>query len=133
TGSTASRACGEASPCSITWTIRSGCNWAATSFCPAWKKRRSRRSRAMPQPYHVWPDITIDGTLLSRQIDSQLEQVVVDHHQHLPDMFAIAFHDPARDILGQLNAHIGSIVLIKVTPPGGSAETLIDGEVTSLE
>jgi uncharacterized protein involved in type VI secretion and phage assembly len=87
----------------------------------------------MPQPYHVWPDINIDGTLLSRQIDSQLEQVVVDHHQHLPDMFAITFHDPHRDILGQLNAKIGSTVVIKVTPPSGSAETLIDGEVTSLE
>jgi phage protein D len=87
----------------------------------------------MPQPYHVWPDITIDGTLLSRQLDGQLEQVVVDHHQHLPDMFAVTFHDPTRDILGQLSAKIGSTVVIKVTPPGGSAETLIDGEVTSLE
>jgi phage protein D len=87
----------------------------------------------MPQPYHVWPDISIDGTLLSRQIDSQLDQVVVDHQQHLPDMFVIAFHDPARDILGQLNVKIGSTVIIKVTPPGASAETLINGEVTSLE
>lgn len=87
----------------------------------------------MTQPYHVWPDISIDGTLLSRQIDSQLEQVVVDDHQHLPDMFAITFHDPDRDVLGQLKVQIGSTVLIKVTPPGGSAETLIDGEVTSLE
>ena len=43
----------------------------------------------MTQPYHVWPDISIDGTLLSRQIDSQLEQVVVDDHQHLPDKFAL--------------------------------------------
>jgi phage protein D len=87
----------------------------------------------MTQPYHVWPDISIDGTLLSRQIDSQLEQVVVDEHQHLPDMFAITFHDPGRDVLSQLHVQIGSTVVIKVTPPGGSAETLIDGEVTSLE
>jgi len=87
----------------------------------------------MPQPYHVWPDISIDATLLSRQIDSQLDQVVVDHQQHVPDMFVIAFHDPARDILGQLKVKIGSTVIIKVTPPGGSAETLINGEVTSLE
>src|SRR5260370_35246284 len=86
----------------------------------------------MPQPYHVWPDISIDATLLSRQIDSQLDQVVVDHQQHGPDMFVIAFHDPARDILGQLKVTIGSTVIIKVTPPGGSAETLINAEATSL-
>jgi uncharacterized protein involved in type VI secretion and phage assembly len=89
----------------------------------------------MPQqPYHVWPDISIGGTALSRQMDAQLEQVVIDHHQHLPDMFVVAFHDPGRDVLGQLGVNIGSPVTIKVTPPGASAaEMLIDGEVTSLE
>src|SRR5712691_2411344 len=89
----------------------------------------------MPQQlYHVWPDISIDGTVLSRQLDAQLEQVVIDHHQHLPDMFAIAFHDPNRDVLGQIGVNIGSTVTIKITPPGGSsAQTLMDGEVTSLE
>src|SRR5919204_436382 len=88
----------------------------------------------MPQPYHVWPDISIDGTALSRQLDAKLERVVIDHHQHLPDMFMIAFHDPDRDVLGQVHANIGSTVKIKITPPGASApETLMDGEVTSLE
>jgi len=87
----------------------------------------------MPEPYHVWPDITIGGTALTRELDGQLEEVIVDQHQHLPDMFAIAFHDPDRDILGTLNATIGAPVVIKVTPPGGSAETLIHGEITSLE
>ena len=89
----------------------------------------------MPQqPYHVWPDISIDGTVLSRQLDAQLEQVVVDHHQHLPDMFLVAFHDPSRSVLGQLGVKPGSTVTIKVTPPGASsADTLMDGEVTSLE
>src|SRR5919204_2587703 len=88
----------------------------------------------MPQPYHVWPDISIDGTALSRQLDAKLERVVIDHHQHLPDMFMIAFHDPDRDVLGQVHANIGSTVKIKITPPGASSpETLMDGEVTSLE
>jgi hypothetical protein len=89
----------------------------------------------MPQqPYHIWPDISIDGSPLSRQLDAQLEQVVVDHHQHLPDMFMISFHDPGRDVLGQLGVNYGSAVVIKITPPGASAaETLIDGEVTALE
>src|SRR5919201_1095721 len=88
----------------------------------------------MAQPYHVWHDISIDGTALSRQLDDKLERVVIDHHQHLPDMFMIAFHDPDRDILGQVHANIGSTVKIKITPPGASSpETLMDGEVTSLE
>jgi uncharacterized protein involved in type VI secretion and phage assembly len=62
-----------------------------------------------------------------------LEQVVVDHHQHLPDMFAVTFHDPARDVISQLNVNIGSTVTVKMTPPGGSPKTLIKGEVTGFE
>lgn len=88
----------------------------------------------MSQPYHVWPDVEVDGSPLSSQTEALLEQVVVDHHQHLPNMFAITFHDPARDVLNQLNVHIGSTVTIKVTPPGSSApDTLMKGEVTALE
>ncbi|HVH64959.1 MAG TPA: VgrG-related protein [Candidatus Acidoferrum sp.] len=88
----------------------------------------------MAEPFHAWPDITIDGTPLSAQNGQQLDQVIVDHHQHLPDMFEISFHDPGKDILSQAGAKIGSTVVIKVTPPGGSsAETLINGEITSLE
>ncbi|TME12737.1 MAG: phage late control D family protein, partial [Chloroflexi bacterium] len=87
----------------------------------------------MPQPYHLWPDLEIDGSPLSGPGESLLEQVVVDHHQHLPSMFAITFRDPARDVIGQLNVNIGSTVSIKVTPPGGTPETLIKGEVTGFE
>jgi phage protein D len=87
----------------------------------------------MPQQYHLWPDVKIDGSDLPRQTEALLEQVVVDHHQHLPSMFAITFHDPARDVINQLNVHIGSTVTIKMTPPGGAPETLIKGEVTGFE
>lgn len=88
----------------------------------------------MAQLYQAWPQVTIDGSPLSNQNARHLEQVIVDHHQHLPDMFVISFHDPDRNILGQIGASIGSTVVIKVTPPGGSsAEKLIDGEITSLE
>ncbi len=88
----------------------------------------------MSQPYHAWPDVELDGSPLSSQTEALLEQVVVDDHQHLPNMFAITFHDPARDVLNQLNARIGSTVTIKVTPPGSSSpNTLIKGEVTALE
>src|SRR2546423_14492982 len=87
----------------------------------------------MPQPHHLWPDVEIDGSALSGAVGSLLEQVVVDHHQHLPDMFAITFHDPARDVIGQLHVNIGSTVTIKMTPPGGSPKTMIKGEVTGFE
>src|SRR3989441_1147740 len=87
----------------------------------------------MPQPYHLWPDVEIDGSPLSETGESLLEQVIVDHHQHLPSMFAITFRDPARDVISQLSVDIGSTITIKMTPPGGSPETLIKGEVTGFE
>src|ERR1700694_6283461 len=87
----------------------------------------------MPQPYHLWPDVDIDGSTLSGAAESLLEQVVVDHHQHRPDMFTITFRDPARDVITQLHTTIGSTVTIKMTPPGGSPKTLIKGEVTGFE
>jgi phage protein D len=88
----------------------------------------------MPQPYHDWPEIDVDGSPLPDSLERLLEQVIVDHHQHLPDMFAIAFHDPDRDILGQLSGDIGSTVAIKYKPPdGGATQTLIKGEITGLE
>src|SRR2546425_8851734 len=87
----------------------------------------------MAQSFHVWPDIQLNGSDLSDEMEALLEQVVVDHHQHLPDMFAITFHDPDRDVLGKLNATIGDTVTIKMTPPGGTPETLIKGEVTGFE
>ena len=87
----------------------------------------------MAQPYHLWPDVEIDGSKLPDAAESLLEQVVVDHHQHLPSMFAITFHDPARDVISQLNVNLGSTVTIKMTPPGGTPDTLIKGEVTAFE
>lgn len=87
----------------------------------------------MPQPYHLWPDVEIDGSPLPDPVEALLEQVIVDHHQHLPSMFAISFHDPARDVINQLNVNIGSTVTVKMTPSGGTPETLIKGEVTGFE
>jgi uncharacterized protein involved in type VI secretion and phage assembly len=87
----------------------------------------------MTHSYHLWPVVEVDGSALSGAVASLLEQVVVDHHQHLPDMFAITFHDPARDVISQLQVNIGSTVTIKMTPPGGSPKTLIKGEVTGFE
>jgi uncharacterized protein involved in type VI secretion and phage assembly len=85
------------------------------------------------QSFHVWPDVELNSSPMSNAMESLLEQVIVDHHQHLPGMFAIRFQDPDRDVLRQLNASIGDTVTIKVTMPGGSPQTLIKGEVTGFE
>src|SRR5690349_7593285 len=93
-GSTATRISGGASRSSTKSTIRSG--WpraAAFCFLASMRRRRSVKGTRMPQPYHLWPDVEIDGSPLPDAMEGLLEQVVVDHHQHLPGMFAITFHD----------------------------------------
>jgi len=34
----------------------------------------------MTHPYHLWPDVEIDGTVLAGAMESLLEQVVVASH-----------------------------------------------------
>ena len=75
------------------------------------------------------PRIEVDGSPLPAELDVLVEQVVVDDHLHLPDMFLVAFRDAAHDVLAKAKLEIGSKV--RVSAPG--AELLIDGEVTSLE
>jgi uncharacterized protein involved in type VI secretion and phage assembly len=88
----------------------------------------------MAQPYHLWPDIKVNGSDLPSSLEELLESVVVAQHQHVPAMFSIAFHDPNRDVLGQLNGDIGTSLKITYSPPGGtSSTTLIDGEITAFE
>jgi phage protein D len=87
----------------------------------------------VPQPYHAWPDIKLDGSPISDVLDRLLEEVIIDHHQHLPDMFSISFHDPDRDVFGQIGADIGSTVEISYSEQAGAPQTLVKGEVTGLE
>jgi len=87
----------------------------------------------VPQPYHAWPDIKLDGSPISDVLDRLLEEVIIDHHQHLPDMFSISFHDPDRDVFGQIGADIGSTVEISYSEQAGVPHTLIKGEITGLE
>src|SRR5919204_1316683 len=125
---------GEDWPSSTRSTIQ--CGWLPEPGCccrASTRPPRAARAAEVPQPYHVWPDIQIGGSDLAQAAEAYVEQVVVDQHQHLPDMFAIVFHDPHRDLISQANAQIGSTITIKVTLPGGSPETLIKGEITSLE
>lgn len=81
----------------------------------------------------VKPKVEVDGTALPVELETLLEQVVVDDHLHLPDMFVLSFRDATREVVKQAHIKIGSRVRISAPAPGLSGELLIDGEVTSLE
>src|SRR5262245_49047588 len=82
----------------------------------------------------VKPRVEIDGAPLAADVETLLEQVMVDDHLHLPDMFVLAFRDAGHGIAKQAKVTIGSKVKISVPGPnGGGTEVLIEGEVTALE
>lgn len=86
-----------------------------------------------PQP-GVKPRVEVDGSPLAADLEVLLEQVVVDDHLHLPDMFVLRFRDPAGDVLQRSALGIGSRVRLSAPPPRGQgAELLLEGEVTALE
>jgi phage protein D/phage baseplate assembly protein gpV len=87
------------------------------------------------QQYGAKPVVTVDGRPLEGELaDQLLEEVVVDDHLHLPDMFALRFRDPGRDVLKQAGVDIGALVEISATPAGDGSQTpLIVGEVTAFE
>ena len=81
----------------------------------------------------VRPKVEIDGAL-QPELEQLLEQVLVDDHLHLPDMFLLSFRDANRDVVERLHAKIGSKVKVSCAEPGKtSPHVLIDGEVTALE
>jgi phage protein D len=82
----------------------------------------------------IKPRVEIDGSPLPEELEPLLEQVVVDDHIHLPDMFLLTFRDVANDVVKRSHLKIGSKLKISSPPPSsGSAELLIEGEVTALE
>jgi phage protein D len=82
----------------------------------------------------VKPRIEVDGQPLGADVETLLEQVVVDDHLHLPDMFLLSFRDAANQVVRQARLQIGATVRISVPGPGsGGAQLLIEGEVTGLE
>src|SRR6266487_1780216 len=84
----------------------------------------------------VKPRVDVDGSPLAAELEVLLEQVVVDDHLHLPDMFLLAFRDPQTQVLKQAHIRIGSRLKVSVPAPAGGSgapEVLIDGEVTALE
>ncbi len=89
---------------------------------------------AIDQRIGVKPRIEVDGSPLAQEVEVLLEQVVVDDHLHLPDMFVLSFRDAAGQALQQARLRIGSKV--RISAPGtasSGSEVLIEGEVTALE
>lgn len=86
------------------------------------------------QQFGAKPVIEIDGSPLPSSVEPALEEVVVDDHLHLPDMFLLRLRDEAKDVFRQLPVRIGSRVTVSATPVGdGRQDPLIVGEVTALE
>ncbi len=80
------------------------------------------------------PQVEIDGTALSSDIEVLLERVEVHDHLHTPDMFTLTFRDTANQVVKQANVQLGSKVKITALPLGGSnPDLLISGEVTAFE
>jgi phage protein D len=83
----------------------------------------------------IRPRVEVEGQALAADVEVLLEQVVVDDHLHLPDMFLLSFRDAGHEVARQAQLHIGSKVRVSVPAPSGGAamELLIEGEVTAME
>jgi phage protein D len=81
----------------------------------------------------VKPRVEVDGSPLAAEVEVLLEQVVVDDHLHLPDMFLLSFRDVGNQVVRQARIHIASKVRVSAPVGSSGSELLIDGEVTALE
>lgn len=80
------------------------------------------------------PVIEIDGREVDDSLLPLVEEVVIDDHLHLPDMFELRFRDDGHDLLNRAHVEIGTRVTISATAIGdGDQDPLIVGEVTALE
>ncbi|MGB3714975.1 MAG: VgrG-related protein [Candidatus Promineifilaceae bacterium] len=89
--------------------------------------------------------IEVNGSALDNEIYSQVQDVMVDQHAHLPDMFTITIHDEMDQrtrkfaITDGDTFKLGQKIKIKaeqyddVVRPSGQKLTLFEGEVTALE
>src|SRR5512132_2995339 len=79
--------------------------------------------------------VTMANLPLNPQVEPAVLRVVVDQHMHLPDMFEITLLDDG-ELFGQSMLTIGTPVTIKAgaaESPDASPETLMVGEITSIE
>jgi phage protein D len=83
--------------------------------------------------FGIKPTVEVGGQALQPEVEVLLEQVVVDDHLHLPDMFMLSFRDSGHQVVDQAQLHIGTTVRVLAPAGGGGARLLIEGEVTGIE
>jgi phage protein D len=84
--------------------------------------------------FSALPLLEIDGAPLAEEVKGQVQEVVVDQSLQLPDMFHIVLMDPRQTVLESARLEVGTRVKIATVPiEGAVGETLITGEVTSIE
>jgi phage protein D/phage baseplate assembly protein gpV len=78
--------------------------------------------------------VDVDGTTLADDVKALLTSAYVDDSQRLPDMFELRFRDPAKTVLSDTGAQVGSTVRVSVmTSTSQTPVLLMEGEVTALE
>ncbi|MGI8928503.1 MAG: hypothetical protein ACR2H0_03415, partial [Candidatus Limnocylindrales bacterium] len=84
--------------------------------------------------YGVRGLIEVDGVQLDAELETHVEQVVVDEHTQLPPMFTITLLDPERDILDRTGLRIGAEVEIStIAQVEHTDEPLVKGDVVAVE
>ncbi|CAN5783572.1 VgrG-related protein [soil metagenome] len=89
----------------------------------------------MRELFAAQPVIVVDGVRFDDELDGYVEQVVVDEHVELPQMFAVTLHDPQRDVIDRSGMRIGAEVEIAVAGQGADeAEVaLVKGDLVAVE
>ena len=78
--------------------------------------------------------IDIDGVTLESELEAYLEEVVVDDHVQLPQMFTLTMLDPARDILDRTGLRVGATVQVSAIAQADHPQTaLVKGDVVSID
>lgn len=79
-------------------------------------------------------EVSVGATPLPEECVRRLTRVVVDLHQHLPDMFELTFADRDSVVLDRGGLEIGAKVSIAANAAGAqSRQTIVVGEVTAIE
>lgn len=77
--------------------------------------------------------IKVDGRDLPRPLYTQLIEVVVDQHVHLPGMFLVRLHDPDLTLLDNGPFDLATPLEITAADADNHQFVLIAGEITALE
>lgn len=77
--------------------------------------------------------IKLDGTEVRPSVMSNIVEVVVDQHAHLPHMFSILITDPVLSVLDEGPFDLTKKIEIAAEREDGSKTILIKGEITVLE